>query len=388
MIRASLIHDQSTIKEYCHTLKVMYHQENVLKTQEPEVIDSPNTFESPSRDHHAFACIRQTLKLNELGVDFLSGGIDPDTKIGRFHFWSSNPSRMAHDKIDEFESKSRYESKSCAFARASHDDDKRIQDRSVTRCVSSVVVEKAECFDLCSHALAVGTSDQQVKVWNWKKTIPDSSMSDPITLCHSRQSSASSSSSSLSSSLTSALPSFLTRAPASQKNHPHHPSHASISSICIDQYQMNYRVAAAISSSTHAVTIWDVNSQKISVNLSNDAVFSTHLTKNKSMRHRSRPTLEKQDQDHIGSCFPHLMHSRSRRQDDNDDDAAAEFKEEWVTHDQPVAISKLLVFGHKLMVGMNSGLIRIFDLRSGKCSHRLGGHDSRVSHFATRGTVI
>ncbi|ETV76060.1 hypothetical protein, variant [Aphanomyces astaci] len=282
-IRGCLLSDRSTIKDYIDELKGLYYEHRRMDDaprllQLPDVLlrDDSKAKGDQSSDlvkNHAF----HTVKLIEGGVDgttgashVLSGGITVDG--GFFYLW-------------------------------------RLHDLALC---GTIALASASCFDVCATALAIGTLDGTVKVWDLAVWVSKSSSSPPPSNPRLLI---------IPPTTTLALRSHLTLTPF-LRTRSSGQAHK-ISLVKVDLSDGSFLQAAATTDKGD-VHVWDATKSEIILSLAPDRIHTSTLPR---AARAARPQ-----------------------------------------------VSSLMLFRNTLVCGTSAGLVRIFDLRNGKLTHRISGH--------------
>ncbi|RHX99778.1 hypothetical protein DYB25_010357 [Aphanomyces astaci] len=285
-IRGCLLSDRSTIKDYIDELKGLYYEQRRMDDaprllQLPDVLlrDDSKAKGDQSSDlvkNHAF----HTVKLIEGGVDgttgashVLSGGITVDG--GFFYLW-------------------------------------RLHDLALC---GTIALASAACFDVCATALAIGTLDGTVKVWDLAAWVSKSSSSPPPSNPRLLI---------IPPTTTLALRSHLTLTPF-LRTRSSGQAHK-ISLVKVDLSDGSFLQAAATTDKGD-VHVWDATKSEIILSLAPDRY-------------------------------------------------------------NQLILSSLMLFRNTLVCGTSAGLVRIFDLRNGKLTHRISGHPDAIQKTDTKGRVL
>ncbi|KAF0690386.1 Aste57867_18221 [Aphanomyces stellatus] len=231
-IRGCLLGDRSTIKDYIDELKGMYYEQRRLN-ERPMTLQLPDVLfdESKSKGDHQskremFKNAFKTVKLIESVEKFgqgathaLSGGIGIDG--GFFYLW-------------------------------------RLKDQEL---IGTVALASAVCFDICSTALAIGTLDGTVKVW------------DLATWINKSKSPSSSAATIIPPTTTLTMRSHLNLAPflRTRSNHAY-----KITAVKVDLSEGSFLQAAATTEKGD-IHVWDATKGEIILSLPPDRIHTSAL---------------------------------------------------------------------------------------------------------------
>ncbi|CAI5727266.1 unnamed protein product [Hyaloperonospora brassicae] len=280
-IRACLLNERTSMREYVHDLKLMT-AENEWFDKSPSVLGLSDVPEVRNDVHHNARTAFQNPKL--LSTQFsrsqdarlVSGAVDQER--ANFYLWSLEKQQLR----------------------------------------ASMTQANASCYDVCDEALAVGCTDGAVKIWSFSSL--ESRKFDATPVVNASPTTSISHRSSL-----GMVPFIRTRAKDKVVN------------VKIDHNDGAF-LHLATSTEKGEANIWDVTKGEIIVSIPSSKIHKSMLP-------------------------------RSQRE----------------TCPQ---ITSLMLLRNTLVCGTSCGLIRVFDLRSSRLTHRLAGHPGAVVNADTKGRVL
>ncbi|ETV95249.1 hypothetical protein H310_11155 [Aphanomyces invadans] len=294
-IRGCLLSDRSTIKDYIDELNGMYYEQRRME-KAPRLLQLPDVLvdDSKAKGDQSSDTVKNafhTVKLIDSEIDgtsgashVLSGGITIDG--GFFYLW-------------------------------------RLKDLALC---GTIALASAACFDVCSTALAIGTVDGTVKVWDFATWLSRMSEASASSLNPRLMIIPPTTTLALRSHMN--LTSFL-RTRSSQTHR--------ITQVKIDVSDGAFLQAAATTDKGD-VHVWDATKSEIVLSLGPERIHTSTLPR---MARESRPQ-----------------------------------------------VTSLMLIRNTLVCGTSAGFVRIFDLRNGKLTHRLSGHPDAILKTGTKGRVL
>ncbi|KAG9414124.1 hypothetical protein AC1031_013333 [Aphanomyces cochlioides] len=301
-IRGCLLNDRSTIKDYIDELKAMFYEQRRFQDKPRIVLQLPDAFfddakakgDYPSK-HTMFSHAFQTVKLIE-GATFhggnivsaathvVSGGLGHDGAF--FYLWSLHDGALC----------------------------------------GTIALASAVSFDICSTALAIGTMDGTVKVWD--------------------------------------IASWIAKSPASRNSRNQHPV-----VILPPSMTLTLRSHLNLAPFLRTRSSQSVRITKVTIALTDGSFHQVAATTEKGDVH----VWDASKGDSILSLSTERIHSSALPR---------------ANRDPRPQVTSLMLFRNTLVCGTSAGLVRIFDLRSGKLTHRISGHPDAILKTDTKGRVL
>ncbi|KAL7995697.1 putative WD40/YVTN repeat-like-containing domain superfamily, WD40-repeat-containing [Plasmopara halstedii] len=280
-IRACLLNERTSMREYVHDLKYMT-AENEWFDRPPRTFNLEEVLELKNEAHRSFSkAFENPVLLNNRYIRsqearLVSGAIDDERAT--FYSWSLEKQRLR----------------------------------------ASMTQPNATCYDVCDEALAVGCTDGVVKIWSFSSL--ESRNLDTTTITNAPPTTSISHRSSL-----GMVPFIRTRAKDKVVN------------VRIDHNEGTF-LHLATSTEKGEANVWDVAKGEIIMSIPSSKIH-------KSMLPRSQREACPQ-------------------------------------------ITSMMLLRNTLVCGTSCGLIRVFDMRSSRLTHRLAGHPGAVVNADTKGRVL